>query len=206
MKLQKQHDQLIVLDFDHTLFNTTAFLDALKDRFNSTFDISIQDFEAAYKKARSEWKPVPTYMPHDDIQAVRQEMLAVAGSCGEAALYPEVKSFLERHGRQFDIFILTRGHEDLQTAKIEGTGVHLPYAVVQGGKVAAFAQLVANYTTIHFIDDAPENIDEVKAVYPQVVTYHLKRAGDDTYHYKREDSQLADKTVENLDFTIPSRQ
>lgn len=205
MELIKKHDQLIVLDFDHTLFDTTAFLDALKGRFNQKFEIPGHAFEEAYKKARARWDPIPTHMPYEDTEVVRQEMLAVAGNCGEAALYPDVKSFFDRHNNQFDICILTRGHEDLQTAKIHGTGLaHIPYAVVEDSKAGSFEQLVADYAVVHFIDDAPENIDEVKQVYPQVVAYLVKREGDDAYHHQHEESQLADKVVENLDFTIPT--
>lgn len=205
MKLQKKHDQLIVLDFDHTLFNTTVFLDALQSRFEEQFQISPKDFHAAYIKARAEWAAIPTYMPHDDKTAVAEAMRDVAANCGEGALYPDAKQFLDRHKEHFDLLILTRGHEDLQQAKIEGSGLaDIPHTVVQGGKAASFASLTNTYTTVYFIDDASENIDEVKQQYSNVIAYCLKRADDDQYHYAHGASKLADKEIQNLDFTLPA--
>lgn len=203
--MQKNHEQLIVLDFDHTVFNTAVFLDELKAQFFKKFGIAPEAFVKAYASARSAHASLVEFMPYPDKEGMRVESLAVAERCGVKTVYSDARSFISNHQSNFDIIILTRGSGDLQQAKIHGGGLsHLQYVVVPTSKVEAFEQFIPHYRQIYFIDDHPENIDAVKARYPNVVTYQMRRLDDDPYSHEHGESSRADKLVTSLDFTLPA--
>lgn len=206
--MEKNHDQLIVLDFDHTLFNTTKFVDGLKEHFSKTFGVTPQQFEEtlAYVKGMRTTQDIKTiveHMPHQDKEMMQMAIFELASHLGPKALHTDVMKFIARHKESFDILILTFGDQEFQKAKVIGSGLGMfPYQVVQTNKAEAFTPFVEQYKKVYFIDDHPRNIDAVKEKYPEVVAYHMRRPDDDPYGEEQIVCKCADQVIENLEFTI----
>lgn len=206
MHWEKKHDRLIVLDFDHTTFNTTAFFELLKERFAQQFNISPEKFDAIRKQNMGRSDKLIAGLAPENQTALNEAGLAVAQEKGKEVVYEDTKDFIDRH-KEFDILLLSAGRKEWQEAKIIGSGLaYLPYTVPSGSKASEFASFVNEYQKIYFIDDKADQIDEVKDAYPQVTTYLMRRRGDNPYSNEAKEYRSADKVVKNLDFTIPVEQ
>lgn len=207
--MNKQHDNLIILDFDHTIFNTTKYVAALQERFEEEFGISKDDF-MKYRNAVKECCVVidiDTFVheiPSFDDTVLHNALMDVTRNQSQAFVFPDVHRFLERHKDTFDILIVTHGDKELQTAKI--TGAKLPDFVQSiisiETKDRVIGRFVDQYKEIHFIDDKATSIDAVKQAHPQVHAYFIQRPEDKPYADKASECECDVSIVEGLDITL----
>ena len=89
------HDTLIILDFDHTLFNTTKLVQAEADYFRETFDIP----EVVFRETREQVKiccvveDVDRFvhlLPHPNKAMLHTELLAIIHSIAPSCLFEDV--------------------------------------------------------------------------------------------------------------------
>lgn len=200
-----KHTKLIILDFDHTVFNTTKFVRALIERFSSEFGID----EETFMKYRNEVKQccvvidIDTFvekLPHPNKAAMHKAIHDVIARSAADCIFSDVRDFIALHLPAYDIVLSTHGDSELQSEKISHS--HLP-ADVQSHisllpKDKVVSHFAPHYKNIYFIDDKTENIDAVKKAHPQTTTYFLVRPEDHPYGERKSACDCADFTVASL--------
>ncbi len=209
MAIEQKHRRLIVLDFDHTLFNTTKFVAAWKTRFAEEFGIDERTFVAA----RNETKHMNTVididhfieaLPVADKKSLHDAVHTLIKKEVSTCIFSDVASFLERHHDQFDIIIATHGDDELQGEKIHHAGLpaYIGQEISTQPKSKVLIPYVEQYDEVHVIEDKAKNIDEIKQALPSVITYHLKRPEDCAYCHVQTACDCTDQTIKNLDLSI----
>jgi len=199
------YDTLIILDFDHTLFNTTKLVQAEADYFRETFDIP----EAVFRETREKVKiccvveDVDRFvhlLPHPNKAMLHTELLAVIHSIAPSCLFEDVLPFLQEASSRSDLLLATHGDPELQEAKIRSSGipVNIPFAITQTKKSEIIARYSGNYAHVHFVDDKPDSLKEVKEEHPSVETYLMQRADDHPYSKTGQAYNGVDRTVTTL--------
>ncbi|MCA9364424.1 MAG: haloacid dehalogenase-like hydrolase [Candidatus Moranbacteria bacterium] len=200
---------LILLDFDHTIFNTTLFVRLLKDALKP-LGVTEEEFgqKREYLKDCCAVVDIDSFTlqlsspykkeMHDAIHHVIEQY-------GHSLVFKDALVFIRRHTAMgWDIVIVTKGNYELQTEKIAHSGLPEEVGVVitQERKDKAIAHIVEKYDVIHFVDDKAQHIDEVKKAFPKIITHFIKRPED--MPYGNEDSQCgcADDVILDLVWTI----
>jgi FMN phosphatase YigB (HAD superfamily) len=161
----------LIIDFDHTLFDTSAFLDAarklakqhgiLKSDFYRTFtEITDGNSDAPYTltghlEALARWRQIEGSLLSDQLGEL------VAHS--RHFLYPDSFSFLKKV-RKWDVstHLVTFADTDLRKCQIEATGIaklvdHIHIiATSRDDKVAAIKALTASTRRAVVVDDHPK--------------------------------------------------
>jgi hypothetical protein len=195
---------LIILDFDHTVFNTTKFVVALKKRFWDEFGID----DATFMIARNEVKQCCVVididrfvhlLPHEDKHGMHQAIVDVIESLGKTFVFDDVKPFFDRMKGKADIVIATHGDKELQTAKIVNSDLpKVPFEISLEDKDTVVEKYEAQYDIIHFVDDKAKNVDQVKKEHPEVITYFMQRPEDKPYADKVSQCAYVDRVIESL--------
>lgn len=202
-------DTLIILDFDHTVFNTTAFIAALKERFKKEFNIN----EETFMKHRNAIKDccvvidvdkfAESFSGHDSAK-LHDVVVNVIEKHAPSFIFDDVKGFLEEHRSKAKIVLATHGDKELQTLKI--TMSDLPkvfsYHISTESKEDVVATYKEGYERVFFIDDKPKNIEAVKKAHPDVQTLFIKRPEDHPYGDRELVCECADKTITGLDISL----
>ncbi len=196
---------LIALDFDHTLFNTTAFVAAMKRLLCDEFAISEEEFERnrQYVKECCRAIDIDTFvehLPYNDPHAVHEEVRRLIRDRASEWVFPDVRRYLRQWRDQCDIRVVTHGDMELQAYKIEHSklGVDIPYDITLGSKADVLGEYIEEYDAIAFVDDKAQNIDVVKQAYPSVKTYFIKRPEDQPYGDTQSVCECADVTIAGL--------
>lgn len=204
-----KHDKLIILDFDHTVFNTTKYVQALKEKFSKNFGIDADTFmqqRNAVKKCCVviDIDEFVDRLPHADKKALHKTLIDTTRKLGRQFLFPDVISFMERHKKNYDILVITHGDQELQSEKIQS--VKLPSWVEHRISLQPKDQVVGSYLKkykqVHFVDDKNKNIDLVKTAFPDIITYFIKRPVDHPYGHIQSVCDCADHVVADLNFSI----
>jgi len=204
-----EHDRLIILDFDHCLFNTTLFVDALKVRLKKDFNISPDEFDAHRQAIKDccvvididnfvkEFSDIDANRLHGAISNVISEKASMF-------IFQDAIPFIERHREKFDILIETHGDKELQTEKIKHSGVpnYVNQVISLEPKEKIVEQYIKQYKEIFFFDDKVKNIDAVKTAHKDVTTYLIERPEDHPYGGRPSTCECADHVIKDLDFTI----
>ncbi|PIR49906.1 hypothetical protein COU79_02295, partial [Candidatus Peregrinibacteria bacterium CG10_big_fil_rev_8_21_14_0_10_54_7] len=159
------HTILVILDFDHTLFNTTKLVQAEVDYFRKMFGIP----ESVFLKTREKVKicciveDVDWFvhlLPHPDKAALHEALLSVIRSTSSSCLFADVLPSLDVLKGKADILLATHGDSELQEAKIRSSGIpaEFPFAITQTKKSDIIASHINGYTMIFLVDDKPENL------------------------------------------------
>ncbi len=202
-------DNLIILDFDHVVFNTTLYVVALQKVFREKFDIE----PAEFMKQRNAVKYCCVVIDVDrfahsftgkDPQKLRQAFHGLVKEQAHEFVFLDVLSFIKRHKEKFDIFIETHGDEELQREKIKHSKIpgYVKYNISLDSKDKGVGAYIDKYKQIHFFDDKAENIDKVKLAHPSVNTYFVKRPEDSPYGAQLSTCDCADYTIKSLDFNL----
>ncbi len=209
----------ILLDFDHTLFDTDRFFWVdLKSAF-ARFGVPDEAWEKSYERI---WPSGYSLVKHLDelfrTGAIagpesRMTMLAAldaAFSDLRPYLFPDVLAFLEAaHHRGFDLILLSFGDPAWQSYKVRASGLaphfqKIVYTAEQEGKAELFDDLVPRYGELHAIDNNPADLDSMKTRVPYLHTYLICRvdpsAIDETEPTARDRFREAVRYL-----TIPSR-
>lgn len=179
---------LIILDFDHTLFNTTKLVQAEADYFREKFGIS----EVVFRETRDKVKiccvveDVDRFvhlLPHKDKAALHEALLSVIRTVSPSCLFADVLPSLDTLKKTADILLATHGDPELQEAKIRSSGIpaEFAFAITQTKKSEIVASHINGYKTILLVDDKPENLREVKGRFPSVRTCLITRLDDHPY-------------------------
>jgi FMN phosphatase YigB (HAD superfamily) len=198
------HSQLIILDFDHTIFNTTKFTNAIQERLIE-FNISKSDFDKHRAAVKECCRVVDIdnfvkLLPHPDKKALHEAIHVVIKVHSAEFIFSDVIPFLEKYNELFDIMIITHGDEELQREKI--THSHLPsyvkYHISLDPKAEVLRSLISGYKKVYYFDDKTENIDPVKTAFPEIVTYFLCRPEDHPYGDRPSKCECADYMIGGL--------
>ncbi len=213
--MQTNHKNLLILDFDHTLFNTTKFVEAMKHRFHQEFNIK-EDHFTCHRDMIKEMNSVidienfvNAIAKEDKLekQKLTDALHTVIKTQAHTFIFPDVHDFLERHKDNFDILISTHGDCDLQTEKITHSNLpnYVDHIISTKNKDDVLNTYIKKYKHVHFIDDKAKNIDDIKQSHPKVTTYFIKRPEDMPYADKESICKCNDYTIENLNFKIEQK-
>lgn len=210
MILPRANPALIVLDFDHTLFNTTKLVSILTQEFVDRFKVSKDVFLEKRDEVKSccvveDVDLFLSKLPYSDKKEMHDVYHQIVRENARSLVFDDVEEFLDAHKERFDIGILTHGDTELQTEKIVHAGLgDLPREIILRGKAEPVSSYLEAYETVHYVDDRAENIDMIKTTAPQVVTYFMRRPEDSPYgDHAHSACEGADYEVESLRFTLP---
>lgn len=180
----------ILLDFDHTLFDTDRFFWVdLKSTF-ARFGVPDDAWEKSYERI---WPSGYSLVKHLDelfrTGAIarpesRMTMLATleaAFSDLRPYLFPDVLAFLEAaHHRGFDLILLSFGDPAWQSYKVRASGLapyfqKIVYTAKQEGKAELLDDLGSHYAALHAIDNNPADLDSMKTRAPHLHTHLICR-------------------------------
>ena len=180
----------ILLDFDHTLFDTDRFfwvdLKSAFARFGIPDDAWEKSYEAIWPSGYSlvkhlkELARLGTLADSSTAQAML-EALESAFSDLRPYLFPDVLGFLDaaRH-RGFDLILLSFGDPAWQRYKVQAASLipyfqKIVYTPYEKGKAEILDELSVAYAEIYAIDNNPADLDAMKASTPRLQTYLICR-------------------------------
>ena len=180
----------LLLDFDHTLFDTDRFfwvdLKSAFARFGVPDDAWEKSYEAIWPlgyslvKHLDELERLGVIAGHD----VRRTMLATleaAFSDLRIYLFPDVPAFLEAaRQRGFDLILLSFGDPAWQSYKVRASGLaplfqKIVYTVKQSGKGELLDDLSSSYAELCAIDNNPADLDSMKVRHSKLQTHLICR-------------------------------
>lgn len=199
----------IILDFDHAIFNTTLYVQALRKKFKQDFDID----EQVFTDIRNQVKKCCTVVDIDEfVRRLPSKNKKAMHDAHEQLLeanigkfvFPDAYDFISHHKGSFDIILLTHGNKELQHEKIKNSKLpkNLEVIVSLKNKSQVIGRLTDRYKQIHFIDDKVSSIEEVKTTWPEVNTYLIRRPLDHLDGDKDFSCDYADHIVSGLNFEI----
>lgn len=189
--------KIIILDFDHTLFNAQYF----KKDLAKALSLSQKIWEKDYQQNKKQYK---NYNYQKQIARYpkknQQKFLAVLKN-SRKYLYqdsiPFLKSVGTYHGTSIhNIYILSKGDPQFQKKKIVNTGLQ-KYAKIKtlSNSKISFIRKIKNKKNIIFINDRGPEIDEIKNAFPQITAIWIRRANG---QYKNEPCKKFNKKNNNL--------
>ena len=180
----------ILLDFDHTLFDTDRFfwvdLKSAFARFGVPDDAWEMSYEAIWPLGYSLGKHLDELerrgvIAGPEIKRTMLGTLEAAFSDLRAYLFPDVPAFLTaaRH-RGFDLILLSFGDPAWQDYKVRASGLaplfcRIVYTPQQGGKGELLEDLGSHYAELCAIDNNPADLDSMKARHPNLQTHLICR-------------------------------
>lgn len=198
---------LIVLDWDHTLFNTTTFVETQREAFLAK-GISYELFNQKRQGIKdccnvididqfaNSFDQIDATTAHSIINTILREK-------AESFIFSDVKPFLKKHKTLFDFLVITHGNSELQSEKMKYSHLEgLQSVITEGSKAEAVKPYVDNYAKIYYIDDKAEHIDDVKKMFPQIIALFLQRPDDSPYANIPSKCKHADRVIKNLDLTL----
>ncbi len=154
------------LDFDRTLFDTSAFLAYILERDNLSRFLSLSEVEMATELNSLTAKGLLVFAP-GELQRF---------------MYPDADEFLRKN--KGNTAIVTAGNVELQKAKLESVfHVKPSLPIFYNGderKGTFIARMISLYEEpLIFIDDKISELDSVALHCPQVQLYEMRRDGKD---------------------------
>jgi hypothetical protein len=180
----------LLLDFDHTLFDTDRFfwvdLKSAFARFGVPNDAWEKSYEAIWPLGYSLAKHLDELERLGVIagQDIRRTMLATLEadfSDLRPYLFPDVPAFLEAaRQRGFDLILLSFGDPAWQSYKVRASGLaplfqKIVYTVKQSGKGELLDDLSSSYAELCAIDNNPADLDSMKARHSKLQTHLICR-------------------------------
>lgn len=180
----------VLLDFDHTLFDTDRFfwvdLKSAVARFGVPDDTWEKSYEAIWPSGYSLAKHLEELTRLGAIvspSAAQAMLAALTATFSDLRpyLFPDVLRFLDAaHRRGFDLILLSFGDPAWQSYKVQASGL-TPYfkKIVctphQEGKAEMLDELGLAYAELYAIDNNPTELDAMKARHPRLQTYLICR-------------------------------
>ena len=180
----------ILLDFDHTLFDTDRFfwvdLRSAFARFGVPDDAWEMSYEVVWPLGYSLGKHLDELelrgvIADPEIKRTMQGALEATFSDLRAYLFSDVPAFLEaaRH-TGFDLILLSFGDPAWQSYKVRASGLaplfqQIVYTAKQGGKGDLLDDLSSSYAELRAIDNNPADLDSMKARHPNLQTHLICR-------------------------------
>jgi hypothetical protein len=209
----------ILLDFDHTLFDTDRFfwvdLKAAFVRFGVSDDAWEKSYETIWPSGYSLAKHVEELsrlgaLASAAVASAMQATLECTFSDLRSYLFPDVVEFLNAARRRaFDLILLSFGDPAWQSFKVQASGLtpsftQIIYTPHEHGKAGMLDTLAPAYAELYAIDNNPADLDAMKTSTPRLQTYLICRV--DSSIVERADPSLRDRFREAARYlTIPSR-
>jgi phosphoglycolate phosphatase-like HAD superfamily hydrolase len=180
----------ILLDFDHTLFDTDRFfwvdLKSAFARFGIPDEAWEQSYEAIWPSGYSLAKHVEDLARRGVISepgAARAMLNALQTTFSDLRSYvfADVLEFLDgAHRLGFDLMLLSFGDPAWQSFKVGASGLaptfqQIVYTPEHEGKAGLLDDLVPRYVELHAIDNNPADLDAMKARHPRLQTHLISR-------------------------------
>jgi hypothetical protein len=180
----------ILLDFDHTLFDTDRFfwvdLKSAFARFGVPDDAWEKSYEAIWPVGYSLAKHLDELerlgvIAGQDIRRTMLDTLEADFSDLRPYLFPDVPAFLEAaRQRGFDLILLSFGDPAWQSYKVRASGLaplfqKIVYTVKQSGKGELLDDLSSSYAELCAIDNNPADLDSMKARHSKLQTHLICR-------------------------------
>ncbi len=202
-------DKLVILDFDHTLFNTEVFKRHLKNAYLS-YGISSERYDQTYNYIRKKLKR--PYDPALHLRLLDGEIVDLKSLMGEVNylvdkskdyLYDDVVTFLEDVKDECDLNLVSLGKKRFQKPKVDNCRMNGYFSRIlltegQGGlKKEVFKDIICENRDkkIAIIEDMPENIDYLKRGFPSITAIKIERVGA---KYAEEKAELNNFTIKSL--------
>ena len=180
----------LLLDFDHTLFDTDRFfwvdLKSAFARFGVPDEAWQKTYEAIWPLGYSLAKHLDELdrlgvIAGQDIRRTMLDTLDAHFSDLRPYLFPDVPAFLEAaRQRGFDLILLSFGDPAWQSYKVRASGLaplfeKIVYTVKQGGKGELLDDLSSSYAELCAIDNNPADLDSMKARHSKLQTHLICR-------------------------------
>jgi FMN phosphatase YigB (HAD superfamily) len=199
----------IFIDLDDVILNTKEYKKALRQIFLKN-GIPINQFEASYytlKKIGGETEKY--YNPKDQIRRLKKNFKTdvkkmekeVDGllSHSKKYLFSDAEWFLKQFKKK-DLFLVTYGHERVQSGKIEGAKIGKYFKKIVISRKNKFYEIfeiikrisIEKNETVMFIDDNPEYLQKIEKKYGFVKTFHMRRP----------EGRYLDETCKDADFEV----
>ena len=181
---------IFFIDFDDVILNTKLFSQSLKDFFVS-FGVSEELFRKYYYDPADK-SSIKLFDPEGLLARLEQNEKIDVGRLREnfaqhikdlsAFVFGDVKKFLEFAGKK-NVYLISFGLPDFQNKKIQASGVHELVSgciVSKGSKSGAIKHVLQQMKVdenekIIFIDDRSEQIQDIKNIFPEAVTFLICR-------------------------------
>lgn len=204
-----KHTRLIILDYDHTMFNTTKFVSTIQQRFVDELGIAVDEFMRHREKIKEcnhviDIDTFVTSFPGQHHGTMHEIIHQTLKDCASNWIFDDVDAFIRGHQEKFDIKVITNGDAELQTEKVGHAKLpkNIQVLISTKEKDEVITPLVPQYEEIHFIDDKARNLERIKQAFPSIITYFIVRPEDHPYANACPDCDAADHRIENLAFTI----
>jgi len=180
----------LLLDFDHTLFDTDRFfwvdLKSAFARFGVPNDAWEKSYEAIWPLGYSLAKHLDELerlgvIAGQDIGRTMLATLEADFSDLRPYLFPDVPAFLKAaRQRGFDLILLSFGDPAWQSYKVRASGLaplfqKIVYTAKQGGKGELLDDLSSSYAELCAIDNNPADLDSMKARHSKLQTHLICR-------------------------------
>ncbi len=202
-------DKILVLDFDHTCYDTDDFLfNEIRQPMLKQFKIPIDIWEQSYKEA---------VKVGYSLEQHRQELIKLMGSepfsleeiqtFGKnikfsGYLYEDVVSSIKQAKEKgYKIMLLSFGDSHWQDLKVFGSGINelvdvINYLTKELGKAEILKETVGNCKKVIFIDNKGIELDIVQKTIPFLETYHINRVPNEAMN-AGQDEDLRIKYLES---------
>ena len=178
--------KIIIIDFDHTLFNAQAFKKDLAKALDLKELYKNNDYKKQLKKFSKQQQ---------------QKFLKILKN-SKKYLYKDAVKFLQQNHKSTkgtkntNIFLLSKGQPSFQKIKIKNCGMdkYAKIRTVPKSKIN-FIKKIKNKKNIIFINDRGKEIDEIKKAFQAVITVWIRRSNG---YYRNESCKLYDKKINNL--------
>ncbi|MBI1888600.1 MAG: HAD hydrolase-like protein [Candidatus Spechtbacteria bacterium] len=175
----------IILDFDHTLFDTPRLKRAVESVFlkhGVSHDLFLRTLEQSKGEGR-DWKPERQFailksrgVPHVD--SIKDDFVQVLHG-SHVFLYEDTLPFLEKISKDNSLALLTYGEDSFQNMKLEGCGRATKYfkkiVITQNIYKDKEANDLSGGAKSLFVDDNPTALSATKQYAPHIVTVRIKR-------------------------------
>ncbi len=175
----------IILDFDHTLFDTPRLKRVVEGMFVK-HGVSRELFLSTIEESKGEgrdWKPERQFtilksrgVP--SVDSIRDDFAKVLHE-SHVFLYEDTLPFLEKVSRGNSLALLTYGEDSFQSVKLEGCTSAVKYfekvVITQNIYKDKEANDLSGGAKSLFVDDNPTALSATKKYAPHIVTVRIKR-------------------------------
>lgn len=178
---------VLYLDFDRTLFDVDAMMRPVKELLLACDGVDEASYEAAYRVAKRGGYSFERHLDGLGISdARRQQALSFFISrtqLGDMLLFPEVIPTILELRKDFELFLLTFGNEELQRRKFEScrslvtafSGTYYVHGAQTKGQI--LAKYGSRTGMSYFLDDSAFELQDVRKQAPEVGVVQIVRQG-----------------------------
>ncbi|MFC1663857.1 HAD family hydrolase [Patescibacteria group bacterium] len=214
----------IVFDFDHTLFSTRKFYQALVNSFGA-LGVKESLFQKTFKKSKGKSQD---YKPYRQFKLIVKEkpelnpkklekLFKKAFSRSKHFLYSDVLPFFKKKKGSLDFILLSYGEDWFQREKIKTSKIEKYFKKIiitqDIDKVKPLKKILQDKEKIVFIDDNPKALYEIKKTNdkkksnPEIITIRMNR-GEGRYAKSPNNSKIdfSIKSLKELEKILNSLQ